>query len=131
MKVITSYLIGEQKEHLLWTVFDDKEAELNRYKIREFKVCDCFVDWIIHFRNENKNSVFSEEDITDLFDEIPTEKVDCDIFSLFGKVTIVCCRNAVNTCSSCFINHPEKKMMFHCSNCQINVCTRFIRMKND
>ena len=135
MKVIMSYLIGEQKQHLLWSAYDDEEAELNRYKIHEFNVCDCFIDWIIHFRNEKKNIVFSEEDITDFFDKIPTEKADCDIFCLFGKVTTVCCRNAVNTSSPCFINLPENKISFHCSTCQINfcknVCTRFIKIRND
>ena len=135
MKVIMSYLIGEQKQHLLWSAYDDEEAELNRYKIHEFNVCDCFIDWIIHFRNEKRNIVFSEEDITDFFDEIPTEKADCDIFCLFGKVTTVCCRNAVNTSSPCFINLPDKKIKFHCSTCQINYCknvhARFIRLKND
>ena len=49
MKVIMSYLIGEQKQHLLWSAYDDEEAELNRYKIHEFNVCDCFIDWIIHY----------------------------------------------------------------------------------
>ena len=58
MKVIMSYLIGEQKQHLLWSAYDDEEAELNRYKTHEFNVCDCFIDWIIHFQNEKKNIVF-------------------------------------------------------------------------
>ena len=135
MKVIMCFPIGEQKQHLLWSVYDDEEAELNRYRIHEFDVCDCFIDWIFHFRNGNKNTVFSEEDIIDFFNKIPTEKADCDIFCMFGKVTIVCCRNAVNTCSSCFTSRSKKELAFHCSSCQINfcknVCTRFIRIKND
>ena len=135
MKVIMTYLIGEQKQHLLWTMYDDGEAELNRYHVCEFEVCDCFIDWIFHFRSLNKNVVFSEEDITEFFGKIPTEKAKCDMFCLFGKFTIICCRNAVKTCASCFINQPEKKMMFHCSNCQINFCKNvsncFTRIKND
>ena len=128
MKVFMNYPIGEQKKHLLLTVFDDEEAELNRYKICEFRVCDCFVDWIIYFQNENKNIVFSEEDITDFFEKIPTEKAVCDIFILFGKVTIVCCRNAVMTLSS-------TETRYHCSTCELcfvkNVSTRFIKIRND
>ena len=135
MKVIMCYPIGEQKQHLLWSVYDDEEAELNRYRIHEFDVCDCFIDWIFHFRNGNKNTVFSEEDIIDFFNKIPTEKAECDMFCMFGKVTIVCCRNAVNTCSSCFVNRSKKELTFHCSSCQINfcknICTRFIRIRND
>ena len=135
MKVIMCCPIGEQKQHLFWSVYDDEEAELNRYRIQEFDVCDCFIDWIFHFRNENKNIVFSEEDITDFFNKIPTEKAGCDMFCIFGRVTIICCRNAVNTCSSCFSNRSKKELGFHCSSCQINfcrnVCTRFIRIKND
>ena len=136
MKVIMNYLVAEQKKHLLWCVFDDEEAELNRYRIFEFRVCDCFVDWIIHFRNKkNKDSVFSEEDITNIFDEIPTEKAECDIFFLFGKVTIVCCRNAVMTSWSSSSTYTEKKLTIrhHCLSCELcfvkNVSTRFIRIK--
>ena len=39
MKVIMNYSAGEQKKHLLWSVFDDDDAELSRYKIHEFRVC--------------------------------------------------------------------------------------------
>ena len=95
MKAIMNYSAGEQKKHLLWSVFADDEAELSRYRIHEFKVCDCFADWTICFQNENKNTVFSEELIKDFFDGIPIDMVDCDIFSIFGKVTIVCCRIAL------------------------------------
>ena len=127
MKVIMSYLIGEQKQHLLWSAYDDEEAELNRYKIHEFNVCNCFIDWIIHFRNQKKNIVFSEEDIIDFFDKIPTEKAECNIFCFFGKVTTVCCRNAVNTSSPCFTLFSETCQINFCE----NVCDRFIRIKND
>ena len=37
MKVIMSYPTGKQKQHLLWSAYDD-EAELNRYKTHEFNV---------------------------------------------------------------------------------------------
>ena len=135
MKVIMNYLIGEKKQHLLWTMYDDEEAELNRYRICEFEVCDCFIDWIFHFRSVNKNVVFSEEDIFDFFDKIPTEKAKCDMFCCFGKFIIVCCRNAINTCAPCFINQSEKKLTFHCSDCQVkfckNVSNRFIKIRND
>ena len=49
MKVIMIYLIAEQKQHLLWTMYDDGDGELNRYRVFEFDVCDCFIDWIFHF----------------------------------------------------------------------------------
>ena len=153
-----SYSIGEKKKHLLWCVFDDdNEPDLFRYKICEFRVCDCFLDWTIHFHNENKDTVFSEEVITDFFDAIPTDMIDCDIFSIFGKITIVCCRNALyhffykedlnhdklsDECLGYDIDMRclyllEKKLFFPslCSNCQFNfiknVSTRFIKLKND
>ena len=157
MKVIMNYPIVEQEKHVLWAAFDDEEHELNRYKIHEFRVCDCFVDWIIYFQNENKNSVFPEDLIIDFFDQIPCKLADCDVFSIFGKVTIVCCRNALyhffykedvqhdkldNECfgwvmTLCCIYRLLKKLSFSylCSNCQFNfvknVTTRFIRIKND
>ena len=83
---------------------------------------------------------------------------DCDIFSLFGKITIVCCRNALyhffykedfnhdklyDECLGYDIDMHclyllEKNLSsfsFICSNCQFNfiknVSTRFIKLKND
>ena len=133
MKVVVTYFIGEQKQHLFWIMYDDDEAELNRYRVYEFEVCDCFIDWIFHFRSVN-NNVFSKEDISNFFNKIPSEKATCDWFCCFGKCTIICCKNAVNTCASCFINQPEKKLTFYCSDCQINFCkniySRFTRIKN-
>ena len=97
MKFVMSYSICQRK-YLVWTVFDDNndaDEFIIKFKIREFRVCDCFLDWTTRFRNKNKNAVFSEEVIADFFDGIPTDATDCDIFSLFGKITIVCCRNAL------------------------------------
>ena len=135
MKVIMTYQIGEQKQHLLWTMYDDGEHELNRYHISEFEVCDCFIDWIFHFRYLNNKVVYSEGDIFDFFGKIPTKNAKCDMFCLFGKFTIICCKNAVTTCAPCFIKHPEDKLTFHCSNCQVNFCKNvsnfFTKIKND
>ena len=101
--------------------------------------------------------MFSEEFITDFFDEMPTDVVDCDVFSIFGKSTIVCCRNALyhffykedvqhdklsDACLGYDIDMHcmyllEKTMFFSslCSNCQFNfiknVSTRLIKLKND
>ena len=86
------------KKYLLWTVFDEDEDEdsgLNTFEIHEFRVCDCYLDWILYFQNKNKNTVFSEEFTTSFFDEIPSNNIACDVFSIFGKVTIVCCRRAL------------------------------------
>ena len=86
------------KKYLLWTAFDEDEDEdsgLNTFEIHEFRVCDCYLDWILYFQNKNKNTVFSEEFPTSFFDEIPSNNIACDVFSIFGKVTIVCCRRAL------------------------------------
>ena len=86
------------KKYLLWTVFDEDEDEdsgLNTFEIHEFSVCDCYLDWILYFQNKNKNTVFSEEFTTSFFDEIPSNDIACDVFSIFVKVTIVCCRRAL------------------------------------
>ena len=162
MKFIMNYSIDgyENKKHLLWNVYDDDEDENLRtegIEICEFHVCDCFLDWTIHFRNINNNVVFSEELMTDFFVGIPTDVVKSDIFSLFGKITIICCRNALYHCfydedlqhdklySECLAyEHDmrcmyflEKKMFFSflCSNCQFNfiksVSNRFILLRND
>ena len=39
------------KKYLLWTVFDEDEDEdsgLNTFEIHEFRVCDCYLDWILY-----------------------------------------------------------------------------------
>ena len=128
----------------------------------KFMNLECVIVWIIYFQNENKNTVFSEELITDFFDQIPCKlAADCDVFSIFGKVTIVCCRNALyhffykedfqydklddkldDECfgwvMTCCIYHLLKKLSaftYLCSNCQFNfvksITTRFIKIKND
>ena len=71
------------KKYLLWTVFDEDEDEdsgLNTFEIHEFRVCDCYLDWILYFQNKNKNTVFSEEFTTSFFDEIPSNNIACDVF---------------------------------------------------
>ena len=104
-----------------------------------------------------QSTVFSEEVMIDFFDGIPTDVVNCDIFSLFGKITIVCCRNALfhffykedlqhdklsDECLGFDIDmrcmYMLGKKMFYsylCSNCQFNfikmISNRFITIKND
>ena len=86
-----------QRKYLLWAVFDDNDDddEFINFKIREFRVCDCFLEWTIRFQNVSKDVVFSEEIITDFFDAVRSETINYDIFSLFGKITIICCKNAL------------------------------------
>ena len=147
-----------QRKYLLWAMFDDNDDEFSNFKIREFRTCDCFVDWIIRFQNKNKNTLFSEEIITDFFDAIPTDMISYDMFSIFGKITIVCCKNAsyhffykedlnqdklIDECLGydidmrCLYLLDKKLIDFSslCSNCQFDfikmVSTRFIKLKND
>ena len=95
--------------------------------------------------------------MTDFFVGIPTDVVNSDIFSLFGKITILCCRNALyhffykedlqhDKLSDECLGYEydmrcmyllEKKMFFSslCSNCQFNfikgVSDRLTVFKND
>ena len=149
---------------MIWTLFaaDDDDDDANAYKIfkiQEFRVCDCYLDWILHFQLKNKDTVFSAEFVTGFFDEIPLddEANDCDIFAMFGKISIVCCERALyhfwykknirheKIYDECLAYETEfnctfslhKKMLFSflCSNCQFNflkiVPNRFIKIKND
>ena len=150
-----------QRKYLLWAVFDDNDdndGEFINFKIREFRVCDGFLEWTIRFQNVSKDVVFSEEIITDFFDAIPAETINYDISSLFGEITIICCKNALyhyfykedlnhdkltDECLGydiemhCMYILERKLINFSClcSNCQFNfikmVLTRFIKLKND
>ena len=147
-----------QRKYLLWAVFDDNDDEFINFKIDEFRVCDCFLEWTTRFQSLSKDVVFSEEIITDFFDGLPTETINHDIFCLFGKITIFCCENALyhffykedlnhdklaDECLGydidmhCMYILERKLINFSslCSNCQFNfikmVSTRFIKLKND
>ena len=152
-----SYTICQRK-YLLWAVFDDNDDEFINFKIREFRVCDCFLEWTIRFQNVNRDVVFSEEIIEDFFDAIPAERNNYDVFSLFGEITILCCKNALyhllykedlnhdKLADECLGYDIDMHCMYIlernlnnfsslCSNCQFNfikmVSTRFIKLKND
>ena len=157
MKFVMSYTICQRK-YLLWAVFDDNDDEFINFKIREFRVCDCFLEWTIRFQNVNRDVVFSEEIIEDFFDAIPAERNNYDVFSLFGEITILCCKNALyhllykedlnhdKLADECLGYDIDMHCMYIlernlnnfsslCSNCQFNfikmVSTRFIKLKND
>ena len=157
MKFVMSYTICQRK-YLLWAVFDDNDDEFINFKIREFRVCDCFLEWTIRFQNVNRDVVFSEEIIEDFFDAIPAERDNYDVFSLFGEITILCCKNALyhllykedlnhdKLADECLGYDIDMHCMYIlernlnnfsslCSNCQFNfikmVSTRFIKLKND
>ena len=147
-----------QRKYLLWAVFDDNDDEFINFKIREFRVCDCFLEWTIRFQNVNRDVVFSEEIIEDFFDAIPAERNNYNVFSLFGEITILCCKNALyhllykedlnhdKLADECLGYDIDMHCMYIlernlnnfsslCSNCQFNfikmVSTRFIKLKND
>ena len=89
-----------RKKYLIWTLFADDDDDANaykRFKIQEFRVCNCYLDWILHFQLKNKETVFSAEFVTAFSDEIPLDGKanDCDIFAMFGKISILCCERAL------------------------------------
>ena len=75
-----SKFTDRKKIYLLWYAFAENDDKL--FKIQEFRVCDCYIDFALWFYNKNKNTVFSEEFATAFFDEIPSGK--CDTFCIFG-----------------------------------------------
>ena len=78
-----------QRKYLLWAVFDDNDDdddEFINFKIREFRVCDCFLEWTIRFQNVSKDVVFSEEIITDFFDAILVKRLIMMYFLYLAKL---------------------------------------------
>ena len=105
-------LDAEEKKHLLWCVFnDDENFSITRFKICEFRVCDCFLDCTIHYQSENKDAVFSEEVMIDFFDgmtlltvtyfhclvKLPLSAVEmhCFIFSIRKIFSMINCLMSV------------------------------------
>ena len=142
----------KRKKYLFWYDSDEKT------EIEEFRVCDCFQDPVLNFKNElNIVGEFCDNLKELFFDQIPIiPDIDDDVFLLFGKISIVCCRSALfqfdyrkfilddkmyNNCLAYFIDcncmyYLEKKLSYFdliCSNCQYNlvkmVSNRFIKIE--
>ena len=78
------------------------ELEDNFLKIKDIRVCDCFIDLTIKFLREIRevkcvDSKQCVDEFQERFDEItlnialPSNK----IYSLFGKISIICCELAL------------------------------------
>ena len=123
-----------RKKYLIWTLFDDDddndEANANQiFKIKEFRVCDCYLDWILYFQFINKETIFSNELSTTFFDEIPLEgndiAEDCDIFVVFGKISIVCCERALYHLSY-KKDIPHEQFYYECVGDQFECCCLYL-----
>ena len=80
----------KRKKYLFWYDSDEKT------EIEEFRVCDCFLDLVLNFKNElNIVGEFCDNLKELFFDQIRISDIDDDIFLLFGKISIVCCRSAL------------------------------------
>ena len=135
MNEFTSKSIN-RKKYFIWSLFaadDDDDANgYNIFKIHEFRVCDCYLDWILQFQFKNKDVVFSTEFATAFFDEIPLhgEGNDCDIFAVFGKISIVCCERALyHFCYKKDIQHEKiyNECLTYDTECN---CTYSLHKKN-
>ena len=91
MQIIINYSAGKDQKHLLWTI----EEDVPKCNISEFRVCDCFVEWGIAFLNKYSNITLSNDFMRVICNTIPTETIDCDVYSVFGESCIVCCRDAL------------------------------------
>ena len=108
---------------------DDDDNAYNIFKIQEFRLCDCYLDWILHFQLRNKETIFSNEYTTAFFNEIPLEgndiAADCDIFVVFGKISIVCCERALYHFSY-KKGIPHEKFYDECLGYQIECCCLYL-----
>ena len=87
-----NYAAGKDKKYLLWR-FD--EDIIPRCEILQLTVCDCFIEWGILFLNKYKNKTLSYDFTEVFFNSIPTETIDCNVYSVVGENCIVCCRDAL------------------------------------
>ena len=157
MKVTMNYSITgcQDKKNFLWTLYDTDEEE--NFKVEEFLVCDCFLDWTLSFRHRFNDDLYAERTMTDFFGEIPSDHITTDIYAMFGTITVVCCQKALyhfcymdeidedyflKECNAYQIDMRcmyflEKIMFFEyiCSNCQFNfikaASKKLTKIKND
>ena len=92
MTLNMNYSAEKDYKHLLWTIEEDDMLECN---ILEFKVCDCFLEWGTAFLRKYSDVYLSNHFMRVFFNTIPTEAIDCDVYSVFGRSCIVCCRDAL------------------------------------
>lgn len=84
-------------KYLLWTCESDTIDEfwVESKTNDEIQVCDCFVDIMFIFLREIE-CVSDVNDLKETFDDITLENNDEeDVYSIFGKVCVVCCKTAL------------------------------------
>ena len=97
-EIMNNSIIGNKgKKILLWTLFDidDEEEEEEVKEVEEFRVCDCFIDWLLFYRHKFKDDLYDEWTMVDFFIEIPSDNITSDVYAMFGPVTILCCQKGL------------------------------------
>lgn len=84
------FRIKSQKKYL-WC-----EANDSNFTIQEIQVCDCFIDLTLNIFREIVY-VNSVNELRERFDKITlkTEILQQKIYSLFGKISVICCKLAL------------------------------------
>ena len=80
----------KRKKHLLWDL--NLFNEMNR--IDEVRVCDCSFETTLVFMRECKR-VDDLNELKEKFDDVILAVHVEDVFSIFGKVCILCCKTAL------------------------------------
>ena len=93
-------------------------------KIEELRVCDCFINSTIKFLREIRDvkcvdSTHSVDEFQEIFHEIPLN-IDLPsnrIYSLFGKISVICCRLALYQCN--YLDFVSDEVLF--ADCQCDM----------
>ena len=75
---LNNSIIGRKdKKFLLWTLYDinEEEEEEEKLKVEEFRVCDCFLDWTLSYRQRFNDDLYDEWRLVDFFTEIPSDHI--------------------------------------------------------
>ena len=102
------------------------ELEDHFLKIEEIRVCDCFIDSTIKFLREIRDvkcvdSTQCMDEFQERFDEI-TLNIDLPsnrIYSLFGKISVICCGLALYQCD--YLDFVSDEVLFADSQCDMLV----------
>ena len=91
MTLNIKYITTKERKHLIWTVDEDLKCNISK-----ITVCDCFLEWGIAFLKKYTYADVPQHHLMKVFIEtIPTELTDGNVYSIFGKICIICCRDAL------------------------------------
>ena len=89
-----------QDIRFIWSIFKtEEEDECEIFKIEEIRFCNCFINQVFKFVEENNGEIYFEKIYKNFFYEIPRKHKIIDVFAYYGPISIFSCDFALKISS--------------------------------